>query len=151
MSDTPTPEQLLCQMMLVRSTEGLSTSPAQFWLLYRAARARSAVIIHNHHDEAVAYILLAQVAKEGMRSFLATGLPPAYDYEWGEGRLNLVIDVVISKRHRDAAMPKLRQLLAQHRAVAFVRRAQPRLYVRWQGRLRKQPHASHQVATSTGQ
>lgn len=136
----------LIEMLTVRAEAGLETQPPLFRLLRNAAQAGSATLFRDHMHQVIGYAIWAKVSAETAARFVRTGMAPYYFYEWREGGIFLLLDVVI---YRHASRPGRRQLmavLAEHRAVMVARRDRVRLYfknnlMRW-----RRPATGHSPA-----
>jgi hemolysin-activating ACP:hemolysin acyltransferase len=82
------------------------------------------------------YIAWANVCKESWLQFVETGKVPLYPYEWNEGRLVLITDIVLgSQSARLALRSKIAELFSRRRAMAFVRENSLCIYRRYNGKL----------------
>lgn len=123
----------------MRAHFGYSTSSDQMATLLTAGELGGLHIIEGIYDEPIGYVAFASVSRESLRRLYDYGLPPAYPYEWNQGRFCIVLDVFFSPRWKIDALRAFRSWLSSKRVVAFLRkdricirvkRSRPRTFVK---------------------
>lgn len=133
MSDT---DKNLCLMLALRGELQLDTPHATLQGLRNSAQFNTFELLCNELGRNSGYLAWADIGKESWRALCERGQLPRYSFEWSEGRLLLLHDVVLAPGMRPALREGLRRLFARRRAVVFIRRGALRIYARRQGRLR---------------
>jgi hemolysin-activating ACP:hemolysin acyltransferase len=123
-------DKLLCALMEVRLHALLVTTPEQFLLLKNSAQAGTAKLFSDHMGRPAGYVAWAEVNSETARIYLLHGLPPSYPYEWREGHLCVLLDLVIVPGMGKAARAQLRSWLRTRRALLFTRKKRHSAYRR---------------------
>jgi hemolysin-activating ACP:hemolysin acyltransferase len=81
----------------------------------------------GHHN---GYIIWANITRESVDKLLRTGAIPKFSYEWGEGRIKLLLDVVFVgglTRHNHM---QFRQFIKAQRAIVFIKKGCCKLFIR---------------------
>lgn len=126
----------LCALMALRGELQLDTPHATMQSLRNSAQFGTFEMLCNQLGRNCGYLAWADISKESWRALCERGQFPHYAYEWSEGRLLLLHDVVLAPGMRTVLRRELRRLFARRRAVVFIRRGTMRIYARRQGRLR---------------
>lgn len=135
MNDQPDANTLLRNMLEARARNGLSTTPEQFGQLRNSAANAAAIILKNVLHRPIGYVAWACVNKESILRLSTLGKFPSYMYEWNEGGIFLLLDVVIDADSRRYGLSELKRILSTKRAVVFSRKKKCRLYLRRRGNL----------------
>lgn len=138
--------EVLVDLVTLRGNVGLSTSPEQLLLLRNAAQTGRAEIFRDHMGTPVGYVIWADVCAETAARFVRAGTPPFYFYEWDEGAICLVLDVVVQRHASALALGQLRTLLRRRRAVLFARRQMVKFYFKGRVHRRERPQPALKVA-----
>lgn len=140
-------EALLVELLAVRFDAGLVTSPENFLMLRNSAQARTAAVFQDHMQRPIGYLIWADVNKESAARLMRNGTAPLYFYEWNEGDICLLLDVVILPHGSAAAVGQLLSLLKARRAVLRCRRHRSKLYFKNALRLSRAQSAPLKAAT----
>jgi hemolysin-activating ACP:hemolysin acyltransferase len=117
--------------LALRAANRLAISPALIELLRNSAQWNYLEILVDEVQRPIGYVSFARINKSSLERLARTGCIPKYDYEWNEGRIVLVLDVLIVAQARVAAIRQFRALLQRHRVVVAHRRAEPlKIYLR---------------------
>ena len=122
---------ILCD---IRSYRWLDTTPEQLMHLQLSAKAGTYKIFWDQHDRPLGYAIWANVCRESIQRLARTGRYPVYAFEWNDGRICLVLDVVFNNIDRKQALRQLKEFFGRRRAIAYKRRSTTRLLVRRRGR-----------------
>lgn len=87
-------------------------------------------IIRNEVGKAKGYVLWADVSKETARRFLSSNVYPNVFYEWDEGNVLLILDVVIQPSITVKTKSFLKGLILSRRAVIYRRSDKARFLLR---------------------
>jgi hypothetical protein len=137
MIDISNANTLLCNMLEARARNGLVTTPEQFSQLRSSAANGTAMIFKDVLYRPIGYIAWANVNKESILRLSTLGKFPCYPYEWNEGGVFLLLDVVFDGDSRRYGLSELKRVLSTKRAVVFSKRKSCRLYLKRKGNHRR--------------
>lgn len=97
-------------------------------------------IYHDINDSPRGYIAWADVTVETVLKMMRSGSFPRYSYEWDEGDIRLIIDVLMHCKPGDSRLSTLiSELIKNCNRVAFVKRGRLKMFVKSNGRFMAQP------------
>lgn len=131
---SPTTNDVVAELLSIRSSGGYATSSEAAETLLRSAKRGQTAVLKDDFERPAGYIAWARINKESYVNFINSGKFPKYHYEWAEGHIILLADVVAYQ----GAAKFLRRLLLEcfggHRVVVFVRASVVSVYARRRGR-----------------
>lgn len=114
-------------------------SAMEFLNLQKSARVGMLRIFRDQLTRPIGYIAWAMIDRASLGRLLKYGRYPAYQHEWKEGGVCLILDVLVASRGRCEAISSLREFVRGQRAVVYARDGEtPRVLIRRRGRLRTQ-------------
>lgn len=129
---------LLIEALELRAMNGLNTPPDLFVKLRNCAYANTLIIFKDQLNRQIGYLAFAEVNKESVLRFLKAGIIPFYSYEWGEGCISLIIDILVQKSSSFDAVRQLKEVLYSKRVIIFSKRNKRKLYLKKNGKLIQQ-------------
>ena len=120
----------------LRLNSGLEMSKEHIGILSLANNSGGIKVFRGIYNEPIGYVVYASLLRESVERIHTYGMFPMYPYEWSEGRITYIVDVVLSAKWRDDAMRAMMEWFFKKRVVAFSRRNEFRMYTRC-GRLRR--------------
>lgn len=124
----------LVEALELRAINGLSTPPDIFVKLRNCAYANKLIVFKDQLKRPIGYLAFASVNKESALRFLKNGAIPFYPYEWSEGGIFLIIDVVIQKNSCFDAVRQIKSLVFSKRAIIFSKRNRCKFYLKKNGK-----------------
>ena len=121
----------------IRAYRWLHTTPEQLLHLRASAEANTFEIFWDQHGRPLGYVVWANVCRESAERLNRNGQFPRYTYEWSEGHICLLLDVVINDVDRKLALRQFKAVLSERKIIVFRRRGEVRLYLKKNGRLRR--------------
>ncbi|KZN37885.1 hypothetical protein N480_14170 [Pseudoalteromonas luteoviolacea S2607] len=101
MSNILDKDTALADIMRFRAGMNLETSIEEFRLIdYSIERSKIYIMRDKATNFVQAYVIWADVIEETWQRYLKLGTLPIYSYEWNEGDIGLVIDVVFNPTYR---------------------------------------------------
>jgi len=82
-------------LMQLRASSGLLTDPAVFMLLNNSVAQSCYKIFFDPSGKPAGYMLWADVNEESAARLIRTGQYPVYQYEWDEGDIVMLLDVLV--------------------------------------------------------
>lgn len=114
--------QKLGQACVIRAEKGLDTSPNQLRVISNSIKSEYFKIWRNKDGAAIGYIAWAKINRESYCILQSKNQLPKYDYEWDEGQLTLVIDIVISTGWSGYLLKLLLEERRKHQAICYRKR-----------------------------
>jgi hypothetical protein len=143
-------EQLLIEVLEFRAANRLDLPHRQFLALRNSALAGTLRIFRDALSRPIGYVAWAGVCRETAHRLLRRLEFAAYPYEWTEGNIRYVVDVVLLPKERRTGLRQLKAVFANSRALLIARREHVRLYTRrrgiWRLRQEAEPHAPDNAA-----
>jgi hypothetical protein len=112
----------LANVIEVRESAGASTSPQLLGALKNAASDGRIYICKSPVGTPVGYMAWANVTKETLIGVNATKAMPSYHYEWAEGKLMLIFDVMFLPQWSKISKNHLVYFLRSKKFFAFIKR-----------------------------
>jgi hypothetical protein len=123
----------------LRAALGLGTTPEEYWILRNSEMAHTLEIMFDEVDRAIGYMAWARVSRATIERLQRNAQLPKYFYEWEEGGICLILDVLLLPRYKYDAIRQLRLFIRRRRAIVPARKGRPlRLYLRKGRRFRRQ-------------
>ncbi|NIF20355.1 hypothetical protein [Candidatus Pantoea multigeneris] len=120
---------------LMRMVAGLDSSLiVQKWA-YFSASADKVSFLQTPQGATVGYVLWASVNRDTWRQLKNTGRLPVYRHEWSEGKLSLILDVVVIPEWRGSLNLQLLRLRRDHAAIYGLHRDRLFRYHRPKGKM----------------
>ncbi|RYY74165.1 MAG: hypothetical protein EOO52_14980 [Gammaproteobacteria bacterium] len=107
----------LGKFCILRAERGLSSSPEDLRCLSNSIQYGHYSFLENCDGEIIAYVTWAKVNKEAYLAAKQKLSVPKYEYEWDEGPITLILDVLVKKGWENF-LPKF--LLAEARKQKFL-------------------------------
>ncbi len=123
-------EQAFLNLCNVRVVANKVTSPQLFQWIKSSAYAGSYKIITNAFGQNVGYIIWANICKESLIKLKNTGAYPQHRYEWSEGDITLLLDVVINEQQSKLSIQQLRHFLKSKKIIAYEKNKIGKLYIK---------------------
>lgn len=123
------------EAMNLRALKRLDTPVPDLERLILAAQSGILDILWAEMGRPIGYIACANISKETLRLILRGGHAPKYPYEWNEGGILLIYEVVLLAEWNLFARRQLIEKIRRSRAVVFARRGRMRVYVRRRNRI----------------
>jgi hemolysin-activating ACP:hemolysin acyltransferase len=118
----------------VRCRSGLVTPPQLLSLLKNSAHDGRVAVLRSPTKAPIGYFAWASVTKEGLRHVIRSKQMPPFSYEWNEGRLMVVYDVVIAPGWQLIGRKALLKKLKKQRFVAFLKRQNLHVWQKHKGK-----------------
>lgn len=118
----------ICEIFSLRMGRGLSLSGESTLHLSNSYYKDKYRIFRNVKGNSIGYIIWAEVSEESYFRVFNYGYFPKYQYEWDEGNICLILDVVFAQNHACEAKRRFLSFVKSFDFVAFKRRSSPRLY-----------------------
>ena len=87
----------LGKFCILRAERGLTSSPEDIRCLSNSIKYGYYSFLTNSDDEIIAYVTWAKVNRESYVAIKQRSSLPKYDYEWDEGTITLVLDILVKK------------------------------------------------------
>jgi hemolysin-activating ACP:hemolysin acyltransferase len=141
-----TTNDVVAQLLSIRSSAGYATSAAAANILLCSAKRWQTTVLKDDFERPAGYIAWACINKESYLSVLRRGKHPRYHYEWDEGQIILLADVVLYRGALRFFLETLHECFSRKRLVMFVRKNAVSVYARRDGRFRlvRRERFSHQ-------
>jgi len=123
------------QLCNVRSTTNEATTPQTFTCLKIASKANTYKVFHDQFEQPIGYIIWANINKESLARIERSGVYPQYPFEWSEGNITLLIDIVINNVNKKNAKQQLKQFIKAQRILAYTKKNVGKMYFKKQGKL----------------
>lgn len=78
-------------------------------------------IIRDINDRPIGYILWADINIESLQRLRKTRLFPAYCYEWDEGDITLILDILLLSNRNKTILQVVRHFTRDRKKVAYVK------------------------------
>jgi len=114
----------------IRSYAWLDTSRQLLNLIKSSVQSGHYKLLWDKHQRPLGYIVWAQVCRETYLRLHRRGTYPQYTYEWSEGKITLVLDVLINDVDRKNAMRQIRQLINSKRLIAYRYKERTKIFKR---------------------
>lgn len=121
----------------LRMEAGLGLSWQELSNLKKSSMFSNIEILSNANNTKLGYVAWASVNKETALQLLQYGLFPHYPYEWSEGNICLIVDVLFIPGKQHEAKKSLLKFLTKKRVIAFQRRNKASLLIKQIGKYKK--------------
>ena len=122
------PPQDLGVLIQIRASMELITDPVTFMLLNNSVTKSCYCIFYTPLGMPTGYVIWAEVNEESAARLMRTGAYPFYHYEWDEGDIIMLLDIVIQPHFKRNTLGDLRAKL--HGFSSLVYRKGNRLVMR---------------------
>ncbi len=112
------------------SRSGIDLSAATLTNLRMSAEAKTLTILWNGKKEPVGYVSWAGANKESIKMASQFNISPSKFWEFREGNIAFIMNVLFSPRFKDEAKAEFRKFVRARRAVFFIKKEKKRLAVR---------------------
>lgn len=109
------------ELCLVRAYQKVDIRPELISWIGFSVSAECYKIITNKSEKPTGYVIWANISKETFRAMIKHECFPKYPYEWNEGNIILILDVVNTSLSFLQLKSLLRELFSSHRVVVFER------------------------------
>jgi len=110
---------VVCEL---RSKTALSTSAELLRWLNFSTRTHCYQLFYDSLNKPIGYIIWANVCRETITRLARTGQMPRYPYEWNEGYITLVLDLVFIDGWHCWNRKTLLGFLRTHKSIAYYRK-----------------------------
>ncbi len=117
-------------VMNLRAMSGLDTKALELVALINSATYELVEVFRSDIAGPIGYLAWADISKYTLAHMEKCKSRPRYTYEWDEGNICLVVDVLFLKPWGGAAKKQMLQLLRKKKAIVIFRRGKLRLYIR---------------------
>jgi hemolysin-activating ACP:hemolysin acyltransferase len=131
--------EVFAELAELRLKAGLDTPVQRLQWLRHSAHFNAVHWFSNLAGRVNGYAVWAKVNRETLRRQQRTGQFPRYFYEWNEGQIMLLLDVVFIDGWHRHNQNQLRRFIKSHKAAAWFRREQLHLLIRKQGVMKHIP------------
>lgn len=125
---------LLIEALELRAINGLNTPPDLFVKLRNSVYANKLIVFKDQLKRPIGYLAFADVNKASALRFLQKEIFPTYPYEWSEGGITLIIDILVQKNSSYDALRQIKNIAFSKRAIIFSRRNKCKLYLKKNGK-----------------
>ena len=122
--------QQLIDAISLRVQSDLGLDWQEMRTLQRSSKVSGIKILTDSSGNKLGYVAWANVNKETAVQLLRHNIPPIYHYEWSEGKVCLLTDVLFLPGNRQAAQKSLTTFLVNKRAILFQRKNRVALLIR---------------------
>ena len=137
MGDQKSAPKELLDIVAVRCSINVDTPAKLLSELTECAVDGRAKAFYSATGVPVGYLVWAMVNKESFILLSKTRQMPAYSYEWCEGRLMVVHDVMVLPQWSTVVNAAIRDFLKQKRFVAFFLRGRLHVWSKLKGRFKR--------------
>lgn len=131
---------VLCDL---RSSRHGQLTPETLRLLKKSILENKYAIYHDVNGVPRGYVAWADINLESLLRLVRAGNFPRYRYEWSEGNIRLIIDVLMHTRSvTPSLLSIMSELTAEAAMVAFVKRGRLRIYGKENGAFMLKPASS---------
>ncbi|TDF39689.1 hypothetical protein EYS14_09290 [Alteromonadaceae bacterium M269] len=109
------------QCMDVRLKTNLLTYPQQYKALVYSINSDCYKFLYSPVGKVCGYIIWANLNRESVFRFERQSIGPTYPYEWIEGDILLVLDIVVEPQFRLDVLPELRRFIRCNKHKLFKR------------------------------
>lgn len=114
----------------IRISSALNTPAHLLAALKNSAMSGQIEVFNSTANNPIAYVAWANVNKESFLMMSKTKQMPPFFYEWNEGKLMVIYDVVFLPKWGTLAKAELLNFLLQKRFVAFLKRGRLHLWTK---------------------
>jgi hemolysin-activating ACP:hemolysin acyltransferase len=120
----------LCELLRLRLRFQLGTDAETLYALGNSAWAQTFQILKDPLGRPVGYIAWANLNSESVQRLQQDFRLPKYVYEWNEGKIAVILDVIYNHESRFGLRALIRDLFPRSRLVVLWRRKHLSIYVR---------------------
>jgi hemolysin-activating ACP:hemolysin acyltransferase len=124
----------LATLLEIRLAARLNTSAETLGLLLRSSLHGGYKILWSDMHVPIGYIIWANIDRYTLAQCEIQKKIPNYDYEWSDGNICLVTDIVLVQQFKRLAKNELLIFLRKKRLITFFRKGNFSCYVRKLGR-----------------
>ena len=110
----------LGKFCLLRAERGLASSAEDIRCLSNSIQYGHYSLLRNSDNDIIAYVTWAKINKEAYLAMKQQQVAPKYDYEWDEGPLTLVLDVLVRKGWENFSSPFFLKEARKHNFICFL-------------------------------
>lgn len=132
--DLPKSFSTMCD---IRSQSNLSTSAELLRHLKFSAITNKDIIFKDSFGTPKGYMIWANVNKESLLKLKNSSFYPLYFYEWQEGPIVLILDIMILGGMTRKMRSRLIQFLSEKRIFAFNKNNKTSTYINWKNKIRR--------------
>lgn len=129
-----TSPEILCDVMDIRLSREIDTPyKVLSELIFSSRNQCIEVFKFNLKPESkvrIGYMAWMEISKETLVFMLRHGTLCPHYYEWNEGHILYILDVLFSPRHPTMALSSMLERIRKYRVVVFYRRGRLRIYRR---------------------
>lgn len=139
---------LLCDL---RSSKPAQLTSEMIRLLKFSVLQKKYEVYRDINDSPRGYVVWADVNAETVLKMNRSGSFPRYFYEWDEGDIRLILDVLMHTKQGDLKLSSLVSELTKNCSrVAFAKRGKLKMFVKKNGRFMAQPVAADMPVDFSG-
>ena len=129
----PLPESFE-DIMAVRAQAKLDTDHQLLIHLRNSFHNKTVEIFFSAMNNSVGYIAWADIDRHSLHMIKTYQTMPIYEYEWSEGNICLIFDIVFIPGFAKTAKAAFLEFLRTRKAIAYLKNKRFRLYLRSHGR-----------------
>lgn len=137
MSEWQAQAELFSSLSAVRCRNNLDTPAPLLNILSHSGRNQNIHPFKTVMGEPIGYVAWICVNRESFLMTSKTKTLPPYAYEWNEGKLVIIYDVVFSDGWNEIAKEMLMDFIKRQRLVGYLKRGRFNVIYRQQGKLKK--------------
>lgn len=111
--------KLMSEICSLRAKRLLGASPHGLSMLVGSVDSGQVKVFRTAGGEPIGYLAWMSLTPESMRYVMDFRVYPPYSYEWSEGRLMMIFDVVISPGWNRVAIDQIAKFLSRSKFVSY--------------------------------
>lgn len=111
--------KLMSEIFALRVRRGLNTSPQQLSLLVACIDKEQVEVFRTAGGDPIGYVAWMSLTPESIRYVRDFRVLPPYPYEWSEGRLMMIFDVVFAHGWNKVVLDQMAKKLSSYRLVSY--------------------------------
>lgn len=110
--------ETMCELRL---SAGLDTNVELLKQLYFSIQTDKFEVLYNNLDKPIGYIAWADINQESLFRLEKASVFPKYFYEWKEGNIRLILDLVVLGGIKQYGFQNIKKLLKQSEKIAYIK------------------------------
>ncbi len=112
----------MAELCSLRSRRMLNTSPQELSMLVTSVEGDRVNVFKTAGGEPIGYMAWMSLTPESVRYVKDYRALPPYSYEWSEGRLMMIFDVVVAPGWSKVVFDQMAQMLSGQKVVSYFKR-----------------------------
>ena len=113
-----------------RSTVTQEFTEHTFRWLINSVYSNTYRILRDESNHPIGYIIWASICKDSFLKISHFGGYPKYSFEWQEGNITLILEIVINDSDKSSAFKQLRQFIKSKKILTFINKNRGKLYLK---------------------